>query len=53
MSPYISTFVDAISIVAQMWLILMKKYWTRKQWIYILDEAGNQLFEQVHNKNLL
>jgi hypothetical protein len=38
MSPYLSTFADAMSIVAQMWLSLIKKKWTSKEWIYILDE---------------
>jgi len=39
MSPYISNFVDAVSVVAQMWLSLMRKYWTKDQWIYVNDEA--------------
>gem|GEM_PF-6496317 len=38
MSPYISTFLDSISIVAQMWLIMVKKYWSTEQFIYVLDE---------------
>jgi len=38
MSPYVSNFLDAISIVAQMWLKLVKKYWTKEQLIYILDD---------------
>jgi len=33
-----STFVDALSTVAQMWLSLMKKNWTKEQWIYVNDE---------------
>lgn len=52
MVPYMSTFIDAISVVATMWLSLMKKNWTKKQWIYVLDENGNQVFEQLKNTQL-
>jgi len=52
-SPYISTFVDAMSIVAHMWLSLMKKYWTAKEWIYVLDEQGSQVFSELSNKDLV
>ncbi len=52
MSPYISTFIDAISVVAQMWLSLMKKNWTKEQWIYVLDDQGNQTFQALHNTDL-
>lgn len=51
-SPYMATFVDALSQIAIMWLSLMKKNWTEKQWIYILDDAGNQIFEEVQNSDL-
>lgn len=53
MSPYMSTFVDAVSVVAVMWLKLIKKYWTKKRYIYILDDSGNQTFMEMSNKDLL
>lgn len=53
MSPYVSNFLDAISIVAQMWLKLVKKYWTAKQMIYILDDEWNQTWEAIQKSNLL
>lgn len=53
MSPYISTFVDAVSVVAMMWLKLIKKYWAENRYIYVLDESGNQIFEEMSNKQLL
>ena len=52
-APYISTFVDAMSIVAQMWLSLIKKNWTRDRFIYILDEQWNQTFEEINNSKIL
>lgn len=30
----------------------MKKYWTKDRWIYVLDEQGNQLFEEINNRSL-
>lgn len=53
MSPYISTFVDAISVVATMWLKLVKQHWNEDRFIYVLDESGNQLFTEMSNKKLL
>lgn len=53
MSPYMSTFVDAVSVVAVMWLKLIKKYWTKRRYIYILDDSGNQTFVEMSNKDLL
>ena len=53
MSPYISTFVDAVSVVAMMWLKLIKKYWAEDRFIYVLDEMGNQVFTEMSNKKLL
>lgn len=53
MSPYVSNFLDAISIIAQMWLKLAKKYWTKDEFIYILDEAWEQLFREINNKQLI
>ncbi len=53
MSPYISTFVDAVSVVAGMWLSLIKKNWTEERFIYVLDEAGTQTFESMRNDKLL
>ena len=52
MSPYMSTFVDVLSTVAQMWLSLMKKNWTKEQWIYVNDEQWNQVFEAIKNNQL-
>jgi hypothetical protein len=42
-----------MSIVAQMWLSLIKKKWTSKEWIYILDEDWNQIESELNNKDLL
>lgn len=53
MSPYISNFVDAVSIVAQMWLSLMRKYWSREQWIYVNDENWEQTWQAVNNSQLM
>jgi hypothetical protein len=53
MSPYMSSFLDALSEVAKMWLKLVKKFWTTEQFIYVLDENGKQLDKTIHNKNLL
>lgn len=47
LSPYVSNFLDAISIVAQMWLKLVKKYWWPSQMIYILDDEWNQVWESI------
>lgn len=52
MSPYISNFLDAISVVAQMWLELCKKFWVKEQYIYVLDENWKQIEELISNKNL-
>jgi len=52
MSPYLSNFLDAISIVAQMWLQLVKKFWQEEQFIYILDEDWWQTSEIIKNKDL-
>ena len=52
MSPYISTFLDSISIVAQMWLVMVKKYWTSEQFIYVLDENWEQTYESIKNSDL-
>ncbi len=53
LSPYVSNFLDAISIVAQMWLKLVKKYWTKEQLIYILDEEWEQTWEAIQWTKLL
>lgn len=47
LSPYVSNFLDAISIIAQMWLKLIKKYWSEKEMIYILDEEWKQTFAEI------
>ncbi len=47
LSPYVSNFLDAISIVAQMWLKLVKKYWSAEQMIYILDAEWQQTWEAI------
>lgn len=52
MSPYISNFLDAISVVAWMWLELCKRFWVQEQYIYVLDEDGKQIEELISNKNL-
>jgi len=53
LSPYISAFLDSISIVAEMWLKLIKKYWTDKQMIYILDEDWKQVWEELKKKDIM
>ena len=53
LSPYVSAFLDSISIIAEMWLKLIKKYWTSKQMIYILDEDWEQTWKDITNKDLL
>jgi len=53
LSPYVSNFLDAISIIAQMWLKLIKKYWKSEQMIYILDEEWNQTWEAIKKANIL
>ena len=53
LSPYISTFLDAISIVAKMWLELVKKYWTEEQFIYVLDEDWEQVAKTMKAKHLM
>lgn len=53
MSPYISNFVDAVSIVAQMWLSLMRKYWTKENWIYVNDENWVQTYDSIKNSQLM
>ena len=52
-SPYVSSFVNAMSQVAQMWFSMVKKNWSKERFIYVLDDAGNQVFEEMHNKDLL
>lgn len=53
LSPYVSNFLDAISIIAMMWLKLIKKYWSEEQMIYILDAEGKQLWKNIKKKSLL
>jgi len=53
LSPYVSNFLDALSIIAQMWLKLIKKYWGAEQMIYILDEEWNQTWEAIKKTNIL
>lgn len=53
LSPYVSNFLDAISIVAQMWLKLIKKYWSPKQMIYVLDDEWNQTWEAIKKADLM
>ena len=52
LSPYVSNFLDAISVVAQMWLKLIKKYWSSKQMIYILDAEWKQTWESINKKSI-
>lgn len=52
MWPYMKNFIDANSIVASMWLKLVKKFWTAEQMIYILDEEWKQTWEAITNKDL-
>lgn len=47
LSPYVSNFLDAMSIVATMWIKLIKKYRGPAQMIYILDDEGNQTWESI------
>jgi hypothetical protein len=53
LSPYISNFLDSISIIADMWLKLIKKYWNKEQFIYIHDEDWNQVEATIKNNELL
>lgn len=53
MNPYISNFLDATSIVAQMWLSMVKKYWGASQFIYVLDEEGARFEKQIKKKDLI
>lgn len=53
MNPYISNFLDATSIVAQMWLSMVKKYWGTSQFIYVLDEEGARFEKQIKKKDLI
>jgi len=52
LSPYVSSFLDSISMVAEMWMKLVKKYWIEEQLIYILDEDGQQFWESIKNSDL-
>lgn len=52
LSPYVSNFLDAISIVAQMWLKLIKKYWWAEQMIYVLDAEWEQTWEAIKKTGL-
>ncbi len=53
MNPYISNFLDATSIVAQMWLSMVKKYWGASQFIYILDEEWARFEKNIKKKDLI
>ena len=54
MSPFLSNFLDAISVVAQMWLLLVKNYRKKEQFIYVLDqEAGTQTEMTIQNTDIL
>lgn len=53
MWPYISNFLDALSLVGYMWLSLVKKFWAKEQFIYIFDENWNQIEKAFKNKDLL
>jgi len=53
LSPYISTFLEALSIVAMMWLSMIKKFWKKEQFIYVLDEDWGQTAETIKNTDLL
>jgi hypothetical protein len=52
-SPFVGTFVDCMSEVAQMWLTLMIKFWTSEQMISVTDETGRTTLSKLKNKDLL
>lgn len=52
LSPYISNYLDAVSKIAYMWLAMIKKFWVKEQYIYVLDENWNQVEQILKNKNL-
>lgn len=53
LSPYVSNFLGAISIVAQMWMKLIKKYWSAKEMIYVLDDEWEQTWEDIKKTDLM
>lgn len=52
-SPFVGTFVDCMSEVAQMWLTLIIKNWTAPQMVSVTDETGRTTLTKLRNKDLL
>lgn len=52
MSPFMSNFIDSVSQIAVMWIKILKKFWTEKQFIYILDDLWSQTFKTIQNSDL-
>lgn len=52
LSPYLSNFLNSTSQVAYMWLAMIKKFWVKEQFIYVLWADWTQTSEFIQNKDL-
>ena len=52
LSPYLSTFLNAVSNIAYMWLAMIKKFWNTEQFTYILWEDWSQTAKMIRNDEL-
>lgn len=50
LSPYLETYVSAISRIANLWLILMRQYWTEEKFLVV---TGSNTGKLIKNKNLV
>lgn len=53
MTPYLKRVSDSVSDVAEMWLKLMRMWWTDEVLGYVLNEDGDQIKQTFTNSKLL
>ena len=52
LSPFLSNFVDCVSEVAQMWLVLMVDQWTTEQLISVTNKNGETTMKKLKNEDI-
>ena len=53
LSPYLSTFLNSVSQIAYMWLAMIKKFWVKEQFTYILWDDWSQVEQFISNQDLI
>jgi hypothetical protein len=52
LSPFLSNFVDCVSEVAQMWLLLMVDQWTTEQLVSVTNKNGETTMKRLKNEDI-